>query len=148
MSFPKAVDATNTSDVNTTSTMNTDLEFHNALFHSNNTRPESDHNHRENQQPTAHDPQKAVVETRNVYIPLNGDFMIPVSKPYNGNTVDDTVADVVDNNVKVVQQLILTDTNEALDVSRKCDGDTHIIIQRRDSFHFMQTFRWTGYLNR
>lgn len=116
MSFPKTVDVTNNANSNTDNTIATDLEFHNALF-TDNTGPEQTHNHeRINQQ--NHGPPKTTVETENVYMPLNGDFLIPVTKSYTGNTVDDTVHNIVEGtDGKVVQQLILTGTNVALDVS-------------------------------
>lgn len=117
MSFPKAVDVTNNADSNTDNTIPTDLEFHNALF-TNNNGPEETHSHEAiNQQ--NHGPAKAAVETDSVYIPLNGNFLIPVAKSYSGNTVDNTVENIVEGTGgKVVQQLILTGTNVGLDVSR------------------------------
>lgn len=127
MSFPKAVDATNTADSNTDSAMATDLGFHNALFTTDTTGPQQTHNHNENNRQN-HEPPKSRVETDNVYMPLNEDYLLPVTKAYNGNSAVDGVTDVVhDSGVKVVRQLILNGTNETLDVRQPTNTMYNII---------------------
>lgn len=98
MNFPKTETGTHNNGDNLAS----DLHFHNSLF------------------PVGSDDHQHVNESRktpnnSVFIPLNNDFLMPVQKSYNTNV--DSVSSEVDNGVKVVQQLLLTDSNVTLDVS-------------------------------
>ncbi|KAM7354715.1 uncharacterized protein ACRADG_006276 isoform 2-T2 [Cochliomyia hominivorax] len=105
INFPKTETGTHNNGDNLAS----DLNFHNSLFPVGT----DDHQH-------ANESRKS--PQNSVFIPLNNDFLMPVQKSYNSAV--DSVATDVENRVKVVQQLLLTDSNVTLDdnsIDDDCD---------------------------
>lgn len=102
INFPKTEE---TSSHNNPDNLPADLHFHNTLFPVGT----EDHHHQQHQN------EQRKTPTSSVFMPLNNDFLMPVQKPFNATV--DAVANEEENGVKVVQQLLLTDNNVALDVS-------------------------------
>ncbi|XP_065355485.1 zinc finger protein 202 isoform X2 [Calliphora vicina] len=103
MNFPKTEAGTHNNGDNLT----TDLHFHNSLF------PVGTDSHQHPNEPRKSPPNS-------VFMPLNNDFLMPVQKSYNTTVNSVTTED--ENGVKVVQQLLLTDSNVTLD-DNSIDGD-------------------------
>ena len=101
INFPKTEE---TSSHNNPDNLPADLHFHNSLFPVGT--DEHHHQHQNEQRKTP---------TNSVFMPLNNDFLMPVQKSFNATV--DAVPNEEENGVKVVQQLLLTDTNVTLDVS-------------------------------
>lgn len=123
MNFPKGVTVPHSTNPN--DALPAELQFHNALFpvsaddhHTHHQHHHHHHHQHDNQHQHHHQHSNESRKTpTGVYLPLNSDFLMPVNKNYN--TTVDQVQAVTDNGVKVVQQLLLTDTNVALDVSTR-----------------------------
>ncbi|KAI8125257.1 hypothetical protein FF38_08646 [Lucilia cuprina] len=104
INFPK----TETSTHNNGDHLTTDLHFHNSLFPVSADVPQQ-----------TNEPRKT--ESNSVFLPLNNDFLMPVQKSYN--TTVDSVTNVDENGVKVVQQLLLTNSVTLDDTSIDDDSD-------------------------
>uniref|UniRef100_A0A1I8PBT1 C2H2-type domain-containing protein n=1 Tax=Stomoxys calcitrans TaxID=35570 RepID=A0A1I8PBT1_STOCA len=114
MNFPKGVVSSGTHPGDT---LPADLHFHSSQLFPVTADEEHHQQHHHHHHHHSNEPRKSPT-----YLPLNSDFLMPVNKSFNA-PVDDVVS-VEENGAKVVQELLMNESNVNLDdgsIDDDCD---------------------------